>query len=191
MTSTPSTDPAEQGGAPSGGTVPVGADGRNETPAARWDRNYVELLQELRVAQTGVQILFAFLLTVPFSAGFANVSGGQRHIYVLTLVSAALATALLIAPVSHHRLAFREGRKPQIVRTANVLAIAGLAALLLTIMGAAYLVLAVVANLTWAAVLTALLAGVYVFLWFVLPMLIKARDAAENARTAERSDSRS
>jgi hypothetical protein len=156
---------------------------RHETPAARWDRNYVELLQELRVAQTGVQILFAFLLTLPFSVGFSTITGGERNVYVMTLVSAAFAAALLIAPVSHHRMAFREGRKPQIVRTANILAMTGLAALLLAIIGSVYLVLEVVAGITTAAVITAALAGIYVFLWYVLPMILKARDAAEDARS--------
>src|SRR5947209_10039375 len=90
--------------------------GRTETVLERWDRNFSELLQELRVAQTGVQVLFAFLLTLPFTNRFERITEVQRGTYVVTLVAAAAATALLIAPVSYHRLVFRQGRKPQLVR---------------------------------------------------------------------------
>jgi Family of unknown function (DUF6328) len=89
---------------------------RDETGLERWDRNFIELLQELRVAQTGVQILFAFLLTMPFTNRFGQVSDLDKVVYVITLVAAATAMALLIAPVSDHRQVFRQGRKPQLVR---------------------------------------------------------------------------
>jgi hypothetical protein len=85
-------------------------DGRDETGLERWDRNFTELLQELRVAQTGVQILFAFLLTLPFTNRFGSVSDLDKVVYVITLMASATATALLIAPVSYHRQVFREGR---------------------------------------------------------------------------------
>src|SRR5438309_3920171 len=88
--------------------------GRTETVLERWDRNFTELLQELRVAQTGVQILFAFLLTLPFTSRFDRATGLDRGVYVTTMVAAACATALLIAPASYHRLVFRKGRKPQL-----------------------------------------------------------------------------
>src|SRR5712691_13298888 len=88
-----------------------GGTGRTETPLERWDRNYGELLQELRVAQTGVQILFAFLLTLPFSPRFGQVSRFERATYVSTLLLAAGAAALLIAPVAFHRLVFRDRQK--------------------------------------------------------------------------------
>src|SRR3954470_423213 len=81
-----------------------GGSGRSETPLERWDRNFGELLQELRVAQTGVQVLFAFLLTLPFTNRFERIAGIDRYTYVGTVVAAAAATALLIAPVSYHRL---------------------------------------------------------------------------------------
>lgn len=144
---------------------------RRETALERWDRNFTELLQELRVAQTGVQILFAFLLTLPFSARFGHVTGLDRTVYVLTLMATAVATALLIAPVSYHRRVFRQGRKPQLVRIASLLAQAGLLALLVAIVGAVFLVLNVVAGLGWAAGLAAGSAGFYVTLWYVLPAL--------------------
>ncbi|MGH3388175.1 MAG: DUF6328 family protein [Actinomadura sp.] len=146
---------------------------RDETELERWDRNFTELLQELRVAQTGVQILFAFLLTLPFSVRFDRVSSLDKVVYVATLLAAATSTALLIAPVSYHRQVFRQGRKPQLVRTASALAKAGLAALLLAIVGAVFVVLDVVAGLGWAAGLVAAVAALYVTLWYLLPMLTR------------------
>ena len=91
---------------------------RDETPQERADRNFTELLQELRVAQTGVQILFAFLLTLPFSSRFADISARDRVAYVVTLLASAAAAVLLIAPVSYHRLVFRRNRKQELVQTA-------------------------------------------------------------------------
>lgn len=102
-----------------------GPDRPGETAHQRADRNFTELLQELRVAQTGVQILFAFLLTLPFSTRFGVTTGPDRVVYVITLLAAAGATALLIAPVSYHRLVFRQNRKIELVRTASALAEAG------------------------------------------------------------------
>src|SRR2546423_4815797 len=117
-----------------------GGTGRRETPLERWDRNFSELLQELRVAQTGVQVLFAFLLTLPFTNRFERITGVQRGTYVVTLVAAAAATALLIAPVSYHRLVFRQGRKPQLVRTGSKPATLGLGCRLVPMLGAVLLV---------------------------------------------------
>jgi uncharacterized protein DUF6328 len=148
-------------------------DHREETELERWDRNFTELLQELRVAQTGVQILFAFLLTLPFSARFGQATDVDRVVYVITLIAAATATALLIAPVSHHRRVFRQGRKPQLVRTASRLAQAGLTALLVATIGAVFVVLDVVAGLGWAVALVAALAVLYVGLWYVLPSFFR------------------
>src|SRR5437764_8860996 len=118
----------------------VAADGRDETEAERADRNFSELLQELRVAQTGVQILFAFLLTLPFTQRFEKVGAGDRSVYLGTLLATALATACLIAPVSQHRILFRHRRKPELVVAANQLAQAGLAFLLIAVIGAVYLI---------------------------------------------------
>jgi uncharacterized protein DUF6328 len=145
---------------------------RDETELERWDRNFTELLQELRVAQTGVQILFAFLLTLPFSVRFERISSLDKTVYVATLLAAATATALLIAPVSYHRRVFRKGRKAELVRTASALAQAGLAALLLAIVGAVFVVLDVVTGRGWAAGLVAATAALYVLLWYVLPTFV-------------------
>ncbi|MCW2863201.1 MAG: hypothetical protein JWP48_4909 [Actinoallomurus sp.] len=146
---------------------------RDESSLERWDRNFIELLQELRVAQTGVQILFAFLLTLPFTNRFGDISSLDKAVYVITLVASATATALLIAPVSDHRQVFREGHKPQLVRTASMLAQAGLAVLLVAMIGAVFLVLDVVAGLGWAVGLGVAITLLFLALWYVLPKVIR------------------
>src|SRR3712207_5010980 len=109
---------------------------RNETELERCDRHLAELMQEVRVAQTGVQVLFGFLLTVPFTARFAELTGGQRALYIATLALAGCAAMLLIAPSAQHRVLFRCGDKPRLVRTANRYALAGLACVALAMVGA-------------------------------------------------------
>jgi hypothetical protein len=148
-----------------------GGTGRSETPLERWDRNFSELLQELRVAQTGVQVLFAFLLTLPFTNRFEKITGGDKYTYVFTVVAAAAATALLIAPVSYHRLVFRQGRKPQLVQVASRLAVLGLVCLLVAMLGAVFLVVDVVFHSTVAGILVGGLAVLYGFLWYALPFV--------------------
>jgi hypothetical protein len=152
-----------------------GGTGRAETPLERWDRNFGELLQELRVAQTGVQILFAFLLTLPFTERFSRVSAFDRATYVVTIVAAATATALLIAPVSFHRIVFRQGRKPQLVTIASRLAGLGLVCLLVAMLGAVFLAVDVVLHTPVAAAVVAGLAGLYFVLWYGLPLLNRYR----------------
>src|SRR3954467_9353285 len=98
----------------------------NESEKARWDRNFADLLQELRVAQTGVQILFAFLLTLPFSNGFPKTTSFQKDLYIVALLAAGAATAMIIGPVAFHRALFRQGRKPELVRYAHRMATGGL-----------------------------------------------------------------
>jgi O-antigen/teichoic acid export membrane protein len=148
----------------------VARDGRQESATERADRNFTELLQELRVAQTGVQILFAFLLTLPFTQRFARVDGEQRLVYLATLIASALATACLIAPVSHHRILFRRRRKPELVDSANRLALAGLAFLLVSVTGAVYLVFDVVAGVGPAAVVGGVLGLWLLYIWYLLPL---------------------
>src|SRR5229473_962393 len=96
---------------------------RTESEAQRDDRNLSELIQELRVAGLGVQVLFGFLLSLPFTARFSQLSGGQRDLYLSTLVLAAAAITLLSGPVAYHRLVFRRGMKDRLVRFTNLLAI--------------------------------------------------------------------
>lgn len=108
---------------------------RNETDLERVDRNLNELLSELRVVATGVQVLFAFLLIVPFSVGFSHLAPGERYLYFGILLATAAAAALLIAPTALHRLIFRRGDKPYLIETANRMAISGIVCLMLAMTG--------------------------------------------------------
>lgn len=139
---------------------------RPETEGERWDRNFGELLQELRVAQTGVQILFGFLLIVPFNTRFVRATTLQVTVYSITLLACAVTAALLIAPVSHHRRLFRQGRKAQLVFDADRMAQAALVSLMITVSGAVFLVLDVVIGLAAAGPLAAAVAALYYVLWY-------------------------
>jgi uncharacterized protein DUF6328 len=146
------------------------ADPRDESTAERDDRNLAELLQELRVAGLGVQVLFGFLLSLPFTNRFARLSHGQRDLYLATLVLSALATALLLGPVAYHRLVFRRGQKEGLVRTASVMATAGLAVVGLAVSAAVLLVTSFVASGATAALITVVVVCVFGSLWFALPL---------------------
>jgi hypothetical protein len=149
---------------------------RNESEAERLDRNYDELLQELRVAENGVQILFAFLLSIAFQQAFKTVTAFQRGVYVVTLVLSAVAAAQLIAPVAIHRMMFRRRRKDELVRLASMLALGGMSSLLLALLGAALLILDYVLNI-WAAIgIDAGLAIVFGWFWFILPLRHRGTD---------------
>jgi O-antigen/teichoic acid export membrane protein len=157
---------------PTPGPVPPTADsGRHETEAERIDRNLGELLQELRVAGLGVQVLFGFLLAMPFTNLFASLDPEQHRLYIADLLLAALATALLTAPVAYHRIVFRRHKKHDLLRAANVMALAGLTVVALAISGAVLLVVSVVYDGLVAALIAAVVAGVYALLWFVVPHL--------------------
>jgi hypothetical protein len=141
-----------------------------ETEQQRLDRNLEQLMTELRVAMPGVQILFAFLLTVPFSQRFADVTSFQRDVYLVSLVAAGVATAFLIAPTAYHRITFRRGEKHHLVFTANRWTLVGLAALAVA-MDAAVLLVADFLFEAWVAtVVTAVLGALYVGLWFIFPL---------------------
>ncbi|MFC0506824.1 DUF6328 family protein [Micromonospora costi] len=140
-----------------------------ETEKQRWQRNFADLLQELRVAQTGVQILFAFLLTLPFSNGFTRTSGFQKDVYIVSLLSAAAATALIISPVAFHRALFRQGRKPELVRFAHRMATGGLAFMLVSMVSAVLLITDFVLDRPIAFLLTALTGLWFLSFWALLP----------------------
>jgi hypothetical protein len=146
----------------------------DETEAERLDRNFADLLQELRVAQAGVQILFAFLLTLPFGARFGEIDVFEKIVYIGALLSAAFAASAIIAPVAYHRILFRQGRKPQLVAAAHRLASVGLAFLLVAMVGAILLVTDFVLGRRWALVITATAAVWFVGLWAVLPWRARA-----------------
>jgi hypothetical protein len=152
-----------------------GSNDRDETPKERLDRNLTELVGELRVALPGVQVLFAFLLTVPFNQRFADVTDFQRDVYLVTLLSTAVSTALLLAPSALHRIEFRQDDKLHIVRAANRYAIAGFGFLIVAITGAVLLVTDFVYGDTTARVATAGTAALLVTLWYVLPLVRRAR----------------
>jgi hypothetical protein len=152
-----------------GAGKPAG-DTRQESQAERDDRNLSELIQELRVAGLGVQVLFGFLLSLPFTTQFSHLSGEQRDLYLTCVVLSAVATILLIGPVAYHRLVFRRGMKEQLVRFANRLAILGLAAVGLAVLSAVLLVLWYVAGAASGYVVTAIVGIVLAALWFAVPL---------------------
>ena len=145
-------------------------DPRDESAAERDDRNLAELLQELRVGGLGVQVLFGFLLSLPFTTRFTRLTHGERGLYLTSLVLAALATALLVGPVAYHRLVFRRGQKERLVRFANVMAILGLAAVSLAVSAAVLLVAGYVAGPVTGGVITAVVFGAFAGLWLVFPL---------------------
>ena len=146
------------------------SDQRQETGAQRADRNLGELIQELRVAGLGVQVLFGFLLSLPFSNRFSQLDGAQRDLYMTCLVLSATATVLLIGPVAYHRMVFRRGLKEQLVRAANVQAIFGLTAVGGAVLSAVLLVSWYVAGAVAGGVITAVLGLLTVGLWFAVPL---------------------
>jgi hypothetical protein len=153
-----------------------------ESEAERLDRNYGELLQELRVAQTGVQILFAFLLGIAFQTRFTEISSYERGIYLETLVSSALAAIMLIAPTAVHRMLFRRHQKRELVDVTSRLAATGLVFLALAVLSAVLFVVSVVINLTLAIVFTAVLGIVLVGTWYVLPSEVRRRRPSRDLR---------
>ena len=151
------------------------SDGRTETPNQRADRNWDELMQELRVTQTGTQILTGFLLTIPFQQRFATLDAYQHDLYLLLVVLAVLATALVVAPVSLHRVLFRRRLKPELVSAGNWFARAGLLVLALVLSGAAMLLFDVVLNRTAGQVVGVASLVVLAVCWWVLPEVIARR----------------
>ena len=150
--------------------------GRKETEEERLDRNLSELLQELRVALPGVQVLFAFLLTVPFQQGFTRITPFQERIYFVTLLCTAISAAMLISPSAYHRMTFRLQQKEHLVFLANRLAVVGLGFLALAMTGAVMLITDVVFGATaTVTVTTALVFLMFVVLWYVLPLVRRAK----------------
>jgi Flp pilus assembly protein TadB len=148
---------------------------RNETSAQKMDRNWSELLQELRVTQTGGQILSGFLLTLPFQARFTSLSHGQQGLYLAAVLLGSLSSGLLIAPVSAHRLLFRHHEKDVLVTTGDALAKAGLVCLSLTVTTVLALIFSVVASVG-ASIAVAIAAALFFALcWLLLPLLVQRR----------------
>lgn len=153
----------------------VQTDGRSETPTERADRNWNELLQELRVMQTGVQILTGFLLTLPFQPRFAELDDYQHTVYLALVVISVIATALIVAPVSVHRSLFRKQMKRHIVTLADRLARIALAVLALVMTGASLLVFDVVVGRTAGIVVGSCVLVTLTILWVVAPEVLRRR----------------
>ena len=147
-----------------------------ETEAQRDDRNVMELLNELRVVGIGVQVLFGFLLSLPFTNSFSKLNTAQRGLYLATVTFAALSTALLVAPVAYHRLLFRRHEKGTLVWVTNAMAIAGLVTVGLSVSCAVLLVVSFVAPGVPAILITALIVCAFAGLWFALPLSRRNRD---------------
>jgi hypothetical protein len=142
----------------------------DENEKERRDRELIELLNELRVALPGVQVLFAFLLIVPFSNGFPKMTGTQRDVYFVAFLCATLSAILLIAPSAHHRLRFREEDKEQLLLRANRLAIAGMGFLAFAMSAVVFVITDLLFREPWAAVVAAVSAGTFAWVWYVVPL---------------------
>lgn len=154
---------------------------RGEGPLQRADRNFAELLQELRVLLTGVQILFGFLLTLAFSGGFTRLDGFQHGVYVVTLLAAASSSALLVAPVATHRLVFQRGHKRELVRAGHAATIGGLVGLAVTLAAGLLLVLDIAVGRGLALGLTLVLVAAIAGLWIGVPLRMRGRRVPSDA----------
>ncbi len=148
--------------------------GRAESENKRLDRNLGELLQELRVALPGVQVLFAFLLTIPFNQRFALLTTAQERIYLGTLLSTLVAAVLLIAPTAYHRITFRKQQKAHLVLLANRLAILGLGFLALAMTGVVLLITDFLFSTVVTVICTAFAALMFATFWYAMPLWRRA-----------------
>jgi hypothetical protein len=155
---------------PDRGMPEAGPERPGEGPLQRADRNMLELLQELRVAQTGVQILFAFLLSLSFTERFARLDEMQRWTYIITLLLSVITAGLLVAPAAAHRMTFRRGLKQETVQLGHKLFTSGLATLALTLTGSVLLVLDVATDDEIAISVASAVGVILLGLWFVLPL---------------------
>ncbi|GAA3134437.1 DUF6328 family protein [Streptomyces rectiviolaceus] len=161
---------------------------RNETRFERADRNFSEILQELRVTQTGVQILFAFLLTLAFTERFPSLDTVQRATYVTTLLLAVLAAALFTAPAAVHRTLFGQHSKPLIVRVSSRLAGIGMTVLVFALAGSVLLVVDVAVGRTGGIIASAGTLVMCAGLWGLLPRLVRASDRGRDKDRDRGSD---
>ena len=136
----------------------------------RLNRELIELLNELRVVLPGVQVLFAFLLTVPFTNQFSKITNEQKQVFFATFICTAAATALLIAPSAYHRLRWRQSDKAQLLETANRLSIGGMVFLTFALVGAVFLVTDLLFHWTAAVFVTAAVAAFFGWFWWGLPL---------------------
>lgn len=165
------------------GRTPVDSvSGRRETDDERLDRNLNELLQELGVVQAGTQILFAFLLTVAFTPFIQDAGPFDQRLLATTLLLAALATSLLIAPVALHRTVVRRHLKEMLVRASSRLAVGGLGLLLAAMLGGCLLALDALLSRTTAFVITGVTSLWFLGFWLLMPLGLRRRELREAAR---------
>jgi amino acid transporter len=155
----------------------------DESREERHNRELIELLNELRVALPGVQVLFAFLLIVPFSNGFPKLGKLDRDIFYVAFIATALSTVLLIAPSSYHRLRWRQHDKERLLVTSNRLTIAGLACLAVAITSVVFVLTDFLFHRAWAATFTAFIAACLLLLWYGLPLAAAIRDGRRPRRS--------
>jgi Family of unknown function (DUF6328) len=155
------------------------SDNEQESPAERANRELIELLNELRVALPGVQVLFAFLLTVPFSQRFDQLDASDRRVYYSAVIAAVATTICLIAPTAHHRLRFRDRVKEQLLRAANIFAIVGLVLLAYAIGAVTYVITDVIYPGSAPRIVAAVLAAAFGIVWFVVPMFYRPSETPE------------
>jgi uncharacterized membrane protein YhaH (DUF805 family) len=151
----------------------------DEDQKKRRDRELIELLNELRVAMPGVQVLFAFLLIVPFSNGFPKMTSVQRDVYFVAFLCTAVATLLLIAPSIHHRLRFRDRDKEELLQRANRLSIVGLAFLAAAMSAVVFVITDVLFAEPWPELVVALVAAAFAWIWYAVPLLRRGRTPGE------------
>jgi predicted membrane channel-forming protein YqfA (hemolysin III family) len=147
-----------------------------ESRDERLNRELIELLNELRVVLPGVQVLFAFLLTVPFTNTFSSITNQQRQVFFAVFLLTAASTALLIAPSAYHRIRWRQHDKEQMLTTANRLSIGGMVFLTFALVGASFLVADLIFHTTAAALVTAAVAGFFAWFWWGLPLWRRLQD---------------
>jgi Kef-type K+ transport system membrane component KefB len=154
-----------------------------ESNEDRHHRELIELLNELRVALPGVQVLFAFLLAVPFANGFPRLGRLDRDIFFVAFIATALSTVLLIAPSSYHRLRWRQRDKERLLVISNVLTIAGMACLAVAITSTVFVITDFIFHRAWAATFTAFIAACFMFFWYGLPLAATIRDRQKPRRS--------
>jgi hypothetical protein len=147
-----------------------------EDPKQRLNRELIELLNELRVALPGVQVLFAFLLTIPFTQRFRDLTSAQGVLYFGTLLSTAIGTAFLMTPTAYHRLRFREADKERLLRLGNRAAVTGLAFMIASVGGAVFLIADLLYHSALASLFAGLVTAVYLWMWFGLALLQRVKD---------------
>ncbi len=158
------------------------SDGRDETPTERADRNWAEVLQELRVLQTGTQILTGFLLALAFQPAFAELDGGQRALYLTLVVLSALSTIIALSPVALHRALFRRLAKPRVVAYGHLALVGALATVAVLLVGVVAFVFDVVLDAGAALVAVIALAAVLLVLWLAIPAIVRVRHSEKVPR---------